>query len=295
MTTPSRRRLTLVVNPVAGGGRGARVADAVRSRLCSLGYTIATVSAPDAAGTRSAVAAAVATGVDGVVALGGDGLAHLVLQELAGTDVPLGIVPVGTGNDLAAAFAIPSDPLAAADLVATGTIRSVDAVRSGDRWWASVLCSGFDSAVNERANRMRWPRGPRRYDLALLAELIALRTRDFTIEYDDEVWSGPALLVAVGNTGRYGGGYRMVSQADPADGRLDLTVVGPVGRAELVRMLPRVKAGTHLDHPAVTTLQATCVRMRAEGMVAYADGERLGPLPMSMTCARGALRLWTPA
>jgi diacylglycerol kinase (ATP) len=291
----TQRSLALVVNSVAGGGAATALIDPVRERLESFGAAVQVVAEPSAAQTRTAVAHIVRSGVDGVVGLGGDGLMHQLLQELAGTDVPLAIVPVGTGNDLATALAIPTEPLAAADLLATGQVRAVDAVRCGGTWWASVLCSGFDSAVNERANRMRWPRGPRRYDIALLAELAALGPRDFTIEYDGQRWSGPAILVAIGNTGQYGGGYRMVSQADPADGRLDLTIVGPVGRIELVRMLPKVKAGTHLSHPAVTTLQATTVSIESEGMVGYADGERIGELPLRMQIAPGALRLWVPA
>lgn len=289
------RRLALVVNPIAGGGRAGELIEPVRARLASFGGAVEVTAAPNVPDTRTAVAKAIAAGVDGVVALGGDGLVHQVLQEIAGTDVPLAIVPVGTGNDLAAALGIPSDPFAAADLVATGLVRSLDAVRCGAVWWGSVLCSGFDSAVNERANRMRWPRGPRRYDIALLAELAALRPREFSIEYDGQHWSGPAILIAIGNTGQYGGGYRMVSQADPADGVLDVTVVRPVGRTELVRMLPKVKAGTHLDHPAVTTLRATAVSLDAPDMVGYADGERIGALPLRMRCMAGALRVWVPA
>ncbi|HVX45929.1 MAG TPA: YegS/Rv2252/BmrU family lipid kinase [Mycobacteriales bacterium] len=291
----AQRNLALVVNPVAGGGAASALTDPVRERLESFGAAVQVVAETSAEQTRTAVAHIARSGVDGIVALGGDGLVHQLLQELAGTDVPLAIVPVGTGNDLAAAFAIPTDPLAAADLLATGQVRPVDAVRCGGTWWGSVLCSGFDSAVNERANRMRWPRGPRRYDIALLAELAALGPREFTIEYDGQRWSGPAILVAIGNTGQYGGGYRMVSQADPADGRLDLTIVRPVGRIELVRMLPKVKAGTHLSHPAVTTLQATTISLESEGMVGYADGERIGELPLRMQIAPGALRLWVPA
>lgn len=294
------RTLALVVNPIAGDGRARALIEPVRERLGTFAGAVRTVAAGSVQETRSAVAEELGAGVDGIVALGGDGLVHAIVQELAGTDVPLAILPVGSGNDLAAAFAIPPRPLAAADLLATGMVRAVDAVRcglqaGGSVWWASVLCAGFDSAVNERANAMRWPRGRRRYDIALLAELAALRPRELAIEYDGELWSGRAILVAIGNTGQYGGGYRMVAQADPADGLLDVTVVGPVPRRELVRMLPRVRAGTHLGHPAVTTLRAAAVTLSGADSVGYADGERLGELPLRMRCVPGALRLWTPA
>jgi diacylglycerol kinase (ATP) len=171
--------------------------------------------------------------------------------------------------------------------------RPVDAVRDEDgRWWASVLCAGFDSAINERANRIRWPSGPRRYDVAILAELATLHPYEFTLRVDETEWSGPAILVAVGNTEQYGGGYRMCAGADPTDGLLDVIVVGPVGRLDLVRMLPKVKSARHLDHPAVTVLRGREVTLEAADVSAYADGERLGMLPQTARCEPGALRVW---
>jgi diacylglycerol kinase (ATP) len=158
-----------------------------------------------------------------------------------------------------------------------------------------VLCAGFDSAINERANRIRWPRGPRRYDVAILAELAMLRAREFTVRVDEQTWSGPAILVAVGNTEQYGGGYRMCAGADPTDGQLDVIIIGPVGRVELVRMLPKVKNAAHLQHPAVTVLRGSEVQVESHGVAAYADGERLGELPQQARCVSGALQVWAPA
>src|SRR6185312_3453760 len=97
-------------------------------------------------------------------------------------------------------------------------------------WYAAILSVGFDSAVTARANRMRWPRGPRRYDLAILAELARLRTYQLTLDLDGAVVGTPALLAAIGNTRSYGGGMRMCPDADPTDGLLDVTVVEPVSR-----------------------------------------------------------------
>ena len=179
-------------------------------------------------------AEAVAAGTGAVVAVGGDGTAHAALQAVAGTTTPLAVVPAGTGNDLALALGIPRDPVAAAraaaeDLVA-GDVRTIDAGRTGDRWWATVLCCGFDSAVTDRANRLRWPRGRRRYDVAILAELARLRPRELVLVLDGESQTLPVTLVAVGNTSWYGGGMKVCPGADPADGLFDVTVVGPLTR-----------------------------------------------------------------
>jgi len=296
----SGRTVAVLANRTAGKGRTAHLLDEVVGRLRAGGAEPVVLLAHDAESAYAATAKAVADGVDGLVTFGGDGTVHIGVQAVAGTETPLGLIPAGTGNDFANAVGVPADPFAAADAIAaalaSGTARRVDAVRATDgsgasRWWSTILCAGFDSAVNERANRMRWPRGPRRYDLAILAELARLAPHPFTLELDGERWSGPAVLVAIGNSPSYGGGMRMCPAADPADGLLDVTIVGPVSRTTLIRVKPRLYLGTHVDHPLVTTLRAREVTMSAPGVGAYADGEALGPLPVSTVCVPGALRI----
>jgi diacylglycerol kinase (ATP) len=294
----------VLVNPAAGLGRGAREVAAVLDAVRAAGLGVVEIVAPDARSAGSVCAAAVADGIDALVAVGGDGTVNLAVQAVAGTPTALGIVPCGTGNDLAVSLGVPVDPVHAATALAErllgGDVARVDAVRTtaGDGtprpWWACVLASGFDSAVNERANRMRWPRGPRRYDVAILAELARLRPRPYRLTLDGREVEFPAIMVAVGNTDSYGGGMRICPDADPADGLLDVTVVGPIGRAELVRVKPRLYAGTHVEDPRVTTYRAAEVRLEAPGVVAYADGEPLAPLPLTLTCVPGALRVLAP-
>ncbi|GAA5651403.1 diacylglycerol kinase family protein [Geodermatophilus obscurus] len=245
-----------------------------------------------AAAERQA-AGAVAAGTTAVVAIGGDGAAHAGLQAVAGTDTPVAVVPAGTGNDLALALGVPADPvLAARAAVAdlrTGEVRRVDAGRTGDCWWATVLCCGFDSAVTDRANRLRWPRGPRRYDVAILAELARLRPRELTLVLDGHPRTLAVTPVAVGNTPWYGGGRRVCPAADPADGAFDVTVIGPVSRRELVRTRPRLIAGTHVEHPAVTVHPTRRVELAGEELTTYADGEPVAGLPAVSVCVPGAL------
>lgn len=278
------RAVALVVNPVAGRGRAAVVADTVERRLTGHGILVHRVTPPD-----------LPTGVDTVVAVGGDGTVHRLLPLLADRPVALGIVPAGSGNDLAAALGIPLDPLAATDLVVTGSTRVIDLAGADGRPWATVLCAGFDSAVAARAQRIRWPRGPRRYDVALLAELAALRPVSFVLTLDDEpACQVPATLVAVGNTALYGGGLRICPDADPADGRLEVTVVGPVTRRELLRVAPRLRTGDHLEHPAVSRFRVSSLQLEAPAVTAYADGEPVGRLPLRIECHPRALRVVVP-
>jgi diacylglycerol kinase (ATP) len=109
-----------------------------------------------------------------------------------------------------------------------------------------------------------------------------------TLVLDGAVHRLPVTLVAVGNTAWYGGGLRICPAADPADGLLDVTVVGPVGRRELVRTRPRLAAGTHVDHPAVTVHRAARVELAGEGLSTYADGEPVAALPVTASCVPGA-------
>jgi diacylglycerol kinase (ATP) len=288
--------VALLVNPSAGRVRSGRLVDEVEAVLGRAG-TVRRVTGRDPADAARQLQLAVDAGAEAVVALGGDGTVNVALAAVAGTDVPLGVVPAGTGNDLAAALGLPGrDPVVAAGLVAdrlvAGEARPMDAVRCGDRWYATVLCSGFDSRVSDRVNRMRWPHGQARYPLAVVAELGSFRPLTFTLTVDGgRTQPLDATMVAVGNTRSYGAGMRICPTADPFDGLLDVTVVGAVGTVELLRTFPKVFKGTHVAHPAVTTLRAKRLVVDAPGITAYADGEPLAPLPVEAECVPGAVRI----
>lgn len=287
--------VAVLVSPAAGRGRARALSGAVLDALRAEGLNPRVLPATTGAEAAKLAAEAVTAGTGAVVAVGGDGSAHAALQAVAGTSTPLAVVPAGTGNDLVLALGIPRDPVAAAraaalDLI-TGAIRTVDAGRTGGRWWATVLCAGFDSAVTDRANRLRWPRGRRRYDVAILAELARLRPREIVLVLDGETTIVPVTLVAVGNTSWYGGGMKVCPGADPADGLFDVTVVGPLSRLALVRQRPKLTAGTHIENAAVTVHRAARVELTASGVTTCADGEPVTPLPAVAECVPGALRI----
>ncbi|WP_053678844.1 diacylglycerol kinase [Streptomyces sp. WM4235] len=291
--------ITLFVNPTAGRGRGAHAAQPAASALRAAGFSVRTVVGTDAADALARLRAAVREGTGAVIAVGGDGLVSLALQALAGTAVPLGVVAVGTGNDFACSLGLPvREPARAGRLAAEalkeGRIREIDLGRAADTWYGTVLCSGFDSRVNDRGNRMRLPLGRFKYDLAILAELASFRPFPYRITLDGgPVIETEATLVAVGNSSSYGGGMRICADAVPDDGLFDVTVVGDCGRGTLLKVFPQVYKGTHLGHPKVTVHRASKVTLEAAGITAYADGEPLGPLPVTAECVPAALRLLT--
>ncbi|MFJ2230713.1 diacylglycerol kinase [Streptomyces halstedii] len=291
--------ITLFVNPTAGRGRGARAAQPAASALREAGFSVRTVLGEDAADALRRAREAVAGGTGALIAVGGDGMMSLALQAVAGTSTPLGAVAVGTGNDFARALGLPvRDPAAAGRLCAealkAGTVREIDLGRAGERWFGSVLASGLDSRVNDRGNRMRWIGGRFKYDVALLAELAALRPFAYRVRLD----GGPvreieATLIAVGNGTAYGGGMRICADAVMDDGLFDVTVVGACSRTTLLRVFPRVYKGTHLNHPVVSVHRVSSIELAAAGVTAYADGEPLGPLPLTATCVPRAVRVLT--
>jgi diacylglycerol kinase (ATP) len=217
-------------------------------------------------------------------------MVHLGAQAVATTGIPLGIIPAGTGNDVARYFDIPrKDVLAAADRVIAGNTRVVDLARSGSKYYVTVLAAGFDAIVNERANRMTWPRGQMRYNLATLAELRTFDPLPYSMEIDGTALRFDAMLVAVGNGPSFGGGLRITEGALLDDGMLDVVIIKPMSKTRLIRTYPKLFKGTHTTAVEYEHHLARSVTVAAPGIVSYADGERFGPLPLTIECAPGAL------
>ncbi|MFI1396631.1 diacylglycerol kinase [Streptomyces sp. NPDC020681] len=292
--------ITLFVNPTAGRGRGAHAAQPAARALRDAGFSVRTVLGEDSADALRRAREAVDSGTGALVAVGGDGLMSLALQAVAGTTTPLGVIGVGTGNDFARALGLPvRNPAAAVRLIAGalkgGQLREVDLGRVGQKWFGTVLASGFDSRVNDRGNRMRWPRGRFKYDVAMVAELAALRPIPYRITLDGgDVREIEATLVAVGNGPSYGGGMQICAGARMDDGLFDVTVVGDCTRTTLLRVFPRVYRGTHLSHPKVTVHRVRSITLEAADVTGYADGEPMGPLPLTAECVPGAVQVLAP-
>lgn len=280
-------RAALLVGPQSGKGRGPAEADAFRAVLPGA----VTLDGGSRDEVLRSARTAVAEGLDVLVAVGGDGTAHLALQAVAGTGTALAVVPTGTGNDLANCLGVPRTGAAAAEAVLAGDVTAVDAVRVGGGWFACILGTGFDAAVNERANRMTWPRGRRRYDLATLLELRTFRPQPVTLVLDGARHERSVMLVALGNATSYGGGMRMCPGADLTDGLLDVVVVNPLARRRLIALFPRLFKGTHVDHPSVEVFRARSVSLEGSPLAVYADGEAFGHLPLSCEVVPGSLRV----
>ncbi len=284
------REIALLTNPTSGKGKGAAARAAALPRLRAAGFAVQDLQGTDADEALALAQKAVAEGVWALVVCGGDGMVNLGAQAAAGSETHLGIIPAGSGNDVARYFDLPRrDPAAAADRVIASTPRPMDLARSGERYFATVMAAGFDAVVNERANRMTWPRGQMRYNIATLAELRTFQPIPYTLDLDGTSMQLDAMLVAVGNGPSFGGGLRITEGALLDDGMLDVVIIRPMSKASLIRTYPKLFKGTHVTHPKYEHHRVRSVTVAAPGIVAYADGERFGPLPLTVECAPGAL------
>jgi diacylglycerol kinase (ATP) len=295
------RDIALLVNPHSGHGKGLDAAHRARHRFEQLGVSVRPLAGPDVESTSRLAREAVAEGVDALVVVGGDGMVHLALPAVVGSGTALGVIPAGTGNDEAREYGWPrKSPEQAADVVAAGNTRVIDvgrAVTADGRssYFGSVLAAGFDSLVSDRTNRMRWPHGRARYNVAMLAEFVNLRPLPFVLTLaDGRVIERDLLLVAAGNTRSYGGGMLICPGADPADGLLDLTIGGALPRRKVLRLMPKVYRGTHVELPEVEVVRTPSVRIESPAINAYADGEYLGPLPVDVSVVPEAVTILVP-
>lgn len=295
--------VAVLVNPVSGRGVGADSGQVAIERLRARGVAVRVYQGASESETVALARRAVDEGPDVLVVAGGDGTVSSVLAPVLESGVPLALIPGGTGNDLAREHGIPlDDAAAAADVALDGARRPVDTgtITADDgtvRHFVTVLCAGLDSLTNERTNRMTWPTGPARYQVAVYLEWLRLRRFGYRLHpVGVPVLEQDGYMLAVGLTRFYGGGVPICPGADPADGLLDVTLVQAVGRFRVLAFDPLIKAGTHVERPEVTTLRASAIRLEAPaGLVAYADGERVGPLPLTVEAHREALTLCVPA
>lgn len=295
-------RVTLLTNPMAGHGNAPHAAERAVARFQERGVDVTEIIGRGAAHARDLVGDAISHGTDALVVAGGDGVISLALQALAHSDIPLGIIPAGTGNDHAREYGIPvGDPAAAVDVIVAGHTETVDLglIRAADNtttWFGTVAATGFDSLVSDRVNRMRWPHGRMRYNLAIVAELSQLHPLPFRMVLDGEREIVTDLtLAAFGNTRSYGGGMLICPGADHADGLLDITMVRSGSRLKLLRLFPTIFTGTHVDLDEVTTAQARKIWVECPGINAYADGEYACPLPAEISAVPAALTILRPA
>ena len=289
------RRLLLLVNPAAAGGRALRRLPAISGELARLGTPHRVVETRSSKHAQEEAAAAAEAG-ETVTALGGDGLLRPLAAVLRGTDAALAVIPGGRGNDLARVLGIPTDPAAAARVAAEGTERLIDVAEVNGEPYLGIASFGFDSDANRIANEARVVRGNLVYLYAALRALARWKPADFTVTVDGERHELSGYSVAVANSKAYGGGMFAAPQAELNDGLLDVVACGESSKWHLLSsVLPAVFKGEHLNDPSVSTFRGSKIEVAADRPFdIYADGDPIGAVPATMRVEPRCLRVVVP-
>ncbi len=286
----------LLANPKSGTGKAAKYLELISEEFKKNHVQIVSILADSTEATSKKLQEVLSGQVDAVMAIGGDGAVHLAIQELALSNIPLYVLPCGTGND----FARTGGPL---DLDVTRAVKrmletspvEIDLGRTeseiGTRWFGQVLSTGFDSLVNERANRFSFVKGQIKYTIATLLELPLFRPYRYEMVTPGGTRKIPAMLIAVANGASYGGGMLICPSADRRDGLFEVMVLHPVSKVELLKVFPKVFKGKHVSHPAVEFIKVAKLTLESNA-IAYADGEKIGSLPINIEIVPKALRVW---
>jgi len=293
-------RIGLLINPTAGGGAGADAGAASRQVFETAGFKVVDLSGDTLVAAKLKAQESIAGNqIDALVVVGGDGILHLGVNLCAGTALPLGLIASGTGNDAARTLDLPvGDPVASANLIVEKITspRAIDAVRAttteGTFWFMGSISAGFDALVARRANRMKWPKGPAKYTIAMLLELASFKSIHFDAVIDGKPRSFDAMLCAACNTKGFGGGLLVAPDAQVDDGLIDLFIVHKISRLELIKVYPKAYTGAHIGHPAVEIVRASKVTLSSGDMPAFADGESVGSSPIEAEVVPGALRMF---
>ena len=287
----SGRSFRLLVNPLSGGGSAPAAAAPVARLLRDAGARVEVTESTGPVACAD-LAREVAARGDVVVAVGGDGMLSSVADAVVSAQGILGLVPSGRGNDFARMLGVPSEPEAVARVLLDATPEQVDVVDAGRRVVLGSVYAGVDSLASELVDRShRLPRSLQ-YPYAAIRSVLSFSPTRFTVDVDGQVLEEDAYTVVVANSGYYGAGMHIAPDASLTDGLLDVVVVRAASKLKLIRSLPKLYDGTHVDLDDVLVLRGTEVRIRSERPVtAYGDGERLAPLPLTATVRPSALHV----
>ena len=284
----------LLINPNSGNGRGNKVGKLVKQELNALGFQYLDVSADSAQKSQENLKSKLKENqkFEGLFLIGGDGTVNLAVQELVGSDLGLALIPAGTGNDFARTLNLKlKNPEQLIKHYLSSRPSLIDVGKVGDKYFVDVLSTGFDSMVNERANAMKKIKGRAKYNISMLLVLSTFKPKSYRFSIDGFSFESKAMLIAVSNGICYGGGMKVTPDAKIDDGLFDILILSPVSKFEFLRVFPKVFFGKHTTHPAVKISRGRSVEIDSDA-VAYADGERVGPLPVKARVIERGLLTW---
>ena len=291
--------LGVILNPAANRGKAKAVGAKVFQYFAEAGIPVVNLSGETAlAATEKANIMIRSQDLSGIVAIGGDGTSQLGMNLAVPSQLPLGLIPAGSGNDQVRELGISLiDTKAAVDniIASLDEPRRVDAMKvsvSGREFWSlGSISAGFDALCATRANSLKWPKGPNSYVAALLLELPSFKAIKYHLDVDGEKRVIDAMLCGVANVKNFGGGMKISPNSEITDGELEVFILHQVSRGRLLRIFPTVYKGGHLKFPEIEIFKAKSVKISNDNFPVTCDGELVGNAPFSAEIHPGALRL----
>jgi diacylglycerol kinase (ATP) len=291
------RKIKIIVNPNAGGGKGRKLFPALRQKLLDRNISFHLQFSENAEQVTHLARLAQNEGYNIIACCGGDGTAHRALQVMVGNRSALAFIPVGSGNDFPVNLGIPDDLDFACDLLRSGKVRKIDVLRvNSDQYMMGVGGVGFDSEVNSLSNRVsRFIGGKAKYLLPVLYKTLAYQPKVISVQLDNERLQGPVLMVAFGNIKSYGRGMKITPLAEPDDGLFDVCWIDPVKKFRLLRFFPTVFRGEHIEMSEVYYYRSKAARVESSfPLDFYGDGEFICQTPFTLRLIPQALRVLVP-
>ena len=284
----------IVYNPISGRRRSRQVAEKIHFEFNQKARS-SIITGKDEDSTREILQKELPNH-DAVIAVGGDGLMNLVIQFLAYSQKPLHVYPSGSGNDFQRTnFYFKKDRSRLVEELNKSNEKVIDLAlvkfSNYSRYFGQVLSAGFDSYVNARANKLKRIPGTLKYVVALLLELPSFKQLKYKLEVDGDLLEFEAMMVVVGNGSSYGGGMRVLPDASPNDGFLDLMILHPVSKFQLLKVFPKVFKGAHIKHPKVEIRRCKNVKISCKAPI-FADGEYFGNGDFEISIKPSSLKLW---
>ena len=291
------REFVLITNPISGKGKAGAVAEQALQHLTAQGYTGRLELTTQAGDAKRIAREAIENGSHWIIACGGDGTIHEVVNAIAERpDVILGVLPCGKGNDFAEALKIPTKPIEAIEVLLVGTTRQVDLGKIGDYYFDTIVTCGYDAEVSRRVTEEGTPfSGTAAYVYTAITTLFRYRSPVVRLEGDFGSYEGEILLTATGLTASYGGGMKIVPGAIIDDGLFDVCIIEPVPHRTVLRLLFTLFWGGHAGHPAVQMHRTKSLTIETDPpILLYADGERICYTPATVEIIEQGLTVIAP-
>lgn len=272
----------IILNPVSAKGRAMDLRKEIESEFKKLKLDYQIHISKSLQDMMNATKKNLKNGFTNFIGVGGDGTIHYMANILAGTDKNLGVIPTGSGNDIAVNLGLPSDIKSCCRIIKKGATKRLDLGLINDKYYYLCIAgSGFDSQVNDLANNTRLPvKGPAKYSYSVYKTLITFKSKKFFMDYDNNQREIFGMMITASNMPSYGGGMRITPDADPEDGLLDICIIKRMSKLHFVKVFPKVYEGKHIEDSNVEIFRTSYLKLDSEYRFSvFADGEYICKLP----------------